>query len=180
MAVPALLSATSAYPADQSFAVTLRDGSRVGIRPVQSGDRAGIRIFLGLLSHESVFLRFFGAADLDRASEWSVDVDYAARYGFVATTEPLHTIVAHGAYVLEAPGRAEVAFVVSDALQGHGIATILLTHLAEVAAAHGILVFTAEILPYNERMLDVFRDSGFPIDLRTRDGVVHVELPTSQ
>ena len=37
-----------------------------------------------------------------------------------------------------APGRAEVAFAVADEMQGQGLGTILLAHLAEVAEEHGI------------------------------------------
>jgi len=61
------------------------------------------------------------------------------------------------AYVRETPVSAEVAFLVADSFQGHGIATILLAHLATVAEGQGITTFTAEVLPGNFRMIDVFR-----------------------
>ena len=59
--------------------------------------------------------------------------------------------------------RAEVAFAVADALQGHGIGTRLLEHLAASRAAQGIETFDAYVLGDNRRMLDVFRDSGFAV-----------------
>ena len=40
-------------------------------------------------------------------------------------------------------------------------------------------VLNAEVLPQNHRMLHVFRDSGFPLTIRTIPGVVLVELATS-
>src|ERR1700730_11637111 len=55
----------------------------------------------------------------------------------------------------------------------------MLAHLAAVAERHGISVFSAEILPNNHRMIGVFRDSGFPVKLRTIHGVIEVQLPTS-
>ena len=61
--------------------------------------------------------------------------------------------MAHAAYVRTGPDRAEVAFMVADAWQGHGIATIMLGHLAAAAEEHGIAVFTAEVLPSNHRMI---------------------------
>ena len=72
-----------------------------------------------------------------------------------------------------------MAFVVADAWQGRGISTILLAHLAEVAETHGISTFVAEVLPHNHRMIDVFRRSGFPVDLHSVPGALEIELPTS-
>ena len=75
--------------------------------------------------------------------------------------------------------RAEIAFVVADAWQGRGISTILLAHLAETAAEQGISTFIADVLPHNHRMIDVFRRSGFPVELRSSPGALEIELPTS-
>jgi acetate---CoA ligase (ADP-forming) len=120
------------YPAGEEVDA-LRDGSSLHIRPVRDADRAAIRTFFQGLSGESRSFRFFGAPNLDWVTNWSVDVDYADHYALVATTGPDRAIVAHGVYVRTDPGRAEVAFVVADAWQGRGIATIMLTHLAAAA-----------------------------------------------
>ena len=64
-------------------------------------------------------------------------------------------------------------------LQGLGLGTLLLAHLAEVAQDNGISVFTAEVMPENHRMIEVFRESGFPVEMSSRPGTIHVELPTS-
>jgi acetyl coenzyme A synthetase (ADP forming)-like protein len=149
------------------------------IRPVAAGDRPAIDAFLHALSPEAIGFRFFGAVDLDWAANWAVDVDYADRYALVATSGAEQEIVAHAAYVRTGPGRAEVAFLVSERWQGHGIATIMLAHMAAVAERHGIALFTAEVLPHNRRMIDVFRHSGFPVSERQAGDVVEIELPTS-
>jgi acyl-CoA synthetase (NDP forming) len=78
----------------------------------------------------------------------------------------------------DVPGRAEVALEVADAWQGLGVGTILLGQLAERAAARGIETFTALVLPENHAMIQVFRDSGFPAQVRAQSGVLAVELPT--
>ena len=166
-------------PPDIAIDVVLRDGSTVHVRPVAADDVSAIHAFFDRLSLESIGLRFFGMPSLDWVTRWAVDVDYADRYALVATTGPEHTIVAHGAYIRIDADRAEVAFVVTDAWQGHGIATILLGELAAVAKEHGIVVFKAEVLPYNHRMIEVFRDSGFPVQLQRGEGVIEVEFPTS-
>jgi RimJ/RimL family protein N-acetyltransferase len=48
---------------------------------------------------------------------------------------------------------------------GHGIATLVLGQLAELADAEGIATLTATVDPTNHRMLRVFRDSGFAMEV---------------
>ena len=161
--------------------VALRGGSTLHVRPVAAGDGAAMRAFFEALSPESIGLRFFGVPNVDWVTKWAVDVDGGDRYALVATTGPKQLVVAHGAYVRGGGGgeRAEVAFVVADAWQGQGIATIMLGQLAAAAHAEGVTVFTAEVLPHNHRMIDVFRNSGFPIELRGRGDSIEVRFPTS-
>jgi hypothetical protein len=81
-------------------------------------------------------------------------------------------------YVRERAGEAEIALAVSDEWQRHGIATILLAQLADVAAAEGIHTFTALVLPQNHRMIGVFRESGYPVRVRAEPDVIEVTFPT--
>ncbi len=159
--------------------MVLRDGATVHVRPVRVDDGPAIHAFLDAVSPESISFRFFGAANLDWVTSWSVDVDYADRYGLVVESGNPRTIVAHAAYIRIDSRRAEVAFLVADAWQGRGISTILLAHLAEVAGAHEIPTFIAQVLPQNHRMIDVFRESGFPVELHSVPDAVEIELPTS-
>ena len=149
------------------------------VRPVRPDDGVSVRAFLDSVSPESIWFRFFGTPSLDWATSWSLDVDYADRFGLVVESGNPRAVIAHAAYVRIDSGRAELAFLVADAWQGRGISTILLAHLAEVAEQHGISTFIAEVLPHNHRMVDVFRESGFPVDLRSTPDVIEVELPTS-
>ena len=169
-----------AYPRDREADVVLRDGSTVHVRPVRADDADAIRTFLEALSPESIGFRFFGTPNLDWVTEWSVDVDYADRFALVAESGSPRSVIAHAAYVTNEGGKsAEVAFLVADAWQGRGISTILLAHLAEVADRHGITTFTAEVLPANHRMIEVFRESGFPVEMRSTPDAIAIELPTS-
>ncbi len=155
----------------------LRDGSTVHVRPIRADDKPQIQDFLEALSPESIGFRFFGAPSLTWVTKWSLDVDYADRFSLVAVSGD--AIIAHAAYIRTRGRRAEVAFLVADAWQGHGIATILLAHLASIAELHDIVTFTAEVLPHNHRMIDVFRQSGFPVDMRSTPDAIVIEFPTS-
>lgn len=167
------------YPADREADVVLRDGSTVHVRPVRVEDRDEMRAFLSGVSSDSIWFRFFSAANLDWATNRSLDVDYRKRYGLVVETGSPRRIIAHAAYVWIDDDRAEVAFLVGDAWQGHGIATILLAHLAESASSQGLTTFVADVVPGNHRMIQVFRDSGFAVDVRPTPDAIRIEFPTS-
>jgi acetate---CoA ligase (ADP-forming) len=170
--------AGAAYPAEREAEVVLRDGSTVHVRPVRAEDEEAIHRFLEGLHPESRMFRFFSVAtDLGAAARSMVDVDYSRRYGLVAIRD--ETVVGQGLYFGDGPDDAEVAFAVADRLQGKGLATLLLAHLAEVASENGISVFWAEVMPMNHRMLEVFRESGFPVEVSSEPGAIRVELPTS-
>ncbi len=170
----------SDYPAHREADVVLRDGSTVHLRPVRAEDEeALLELFEGLGADSRMFRFFSGASDLAAAAAQLADVDHEQRYGLVAMRGDGGRPVGHGAYVGAAPGRAEVAFAISDELQGQGLGTILLAHLAEVAEENGIEVFFAEVLPQNHRMIEVFRESGFPVETSSEPGAIHVELPTA-
>jgi acetate---CoA ligase (ADP-forming) len=163
--------------------VVLRDGSTVHVRPVRSDDAPAVRAFFERLSPRSIALRFFcGFPDLDRAVRWATEVDDQHRYGLVATSGADGRVVACAGWEREPdrPGRAEVAFAISDAMQHNGLGTILLGQLIEAADQAGVALLSAEVLPQNHRMLHVFGDSGFPVTTHTIPGVLLVELATSR
>src|SRR5215469_16822600 len=159
--------------------VVLRDGSTVRVRAAWPEDRDALERFLSGLSEQSRIFRFFTPInDLSWAARQFAQVDYRERYSLVAQHGVDGEIVAHGFYALEKPGQAEVALEVADRLQGMGLGTILLGHLAAHAAVQGITTFSAEVMGENHRMLTVFRESGFPVSVRSSYGTLEVTFPT--
>ena len=166
----------------------LRDGGSIHIRAIRPDDKDRLRDHFDHLSSQSVYFRFFGVkrrltdAELVRFTE----VDFRRHVGLVATLRDGggEHIIGVGRYIIRddqgAPARAEVAFAVDDAHQGRGIGTVLLDHLARVAQAQGVTEFEADVLGENNRMLDVFRHSGFVIKRSLEGGVVHVTFPTQE
>jgi len=171
---------TATYPVHREATVVLRDGSTVTVRKIRPEDEADLARFFSHLSLESRVFRFFAAiANFDSSAKRMVDVDYISRYGILALAGPSPGIVGHAMYVTIEPGKAELALAVADAFQGRGLGTILLGQLAEAASSSGIQVLEAVVRPENHRMLEVLRDSGFPIQSRSEPGEVHAELPTA-
>jgi GNAT superfamily N-acetyltransferase len=155
----------------------LLDGTSVTIRPVTAQDERALRSFLSRLCLESQRLRFFtGAANIDAAAHVAAATG-ADRYGLIAV-DRAGSFVGHAIYVRLDQTRAEVAIEVADRLCGRGLGTILIQQLAAVAEKRGIRRFTAEVLPENRPMLDVFRD-GFDAKITLCQGTDSVDFSTA-
>jgi acetate---CoA ligase (ADP-forming) len=170
---------TVANTTNREATVVLRDGSTVSVRPIRPSDEQALSRFFTELSLESRVFRFFAAvSNADAAVRRMIEVDYQRRYGLVALAGADQRIVGHAMYAAIEPRKAELALAIADAFQGRGLGTILLGQLAEAAARAGFDVLEAVVKPENHRMLEVLRESGFPIRSRSEPGEIHAELPT--
>jgi acetyl coenzyme A synthetase (ADP forming)-like protein len=158
--------------------VVVRDGSTVCLRAAGGEDLAALQRFLGELSPESLYFRFLGLPALTVSRVRGL-LEAPASTSMVAETAG--RIVAFASFYRDPAraDRAEVAFAVSDAVQGHGIGTRLLERLASIARSQDIHTFDAYVLGANRRMLDVFQNSGFAVTTAIEHGVVHVVLSLS-
>lgn len=163
--------------------LTLRAGERVHVRPIHSDDTQLLQSFHAHLSPETIAFRFFHfmpqLSTVD--AEHFTHVDYGNRMALVALRggEMPEEILGVARYDRIGPQTAEVAFVVADAWQGHGIATALLHQLAVYARAHGFTTFAAVTMPNNQRMLAVFQHCGFPCTAHYREGEIDIHLDIS-
>lgn len=161
------------YPEYWEADVVLRDGGTAHLRPIGPSDTAAVQAFHTAQSQNSIYMRFFtyksklSSKELKRFTE----VDYKDRVAFVITRGS--GIIGIGRYDrLDDPVEAEVAFNISDHYQGRGLGSILLEHLTAAARENGIRKFSAEVLPNNRKMLDVFSDAGYEVERHFDDGVV--------
>ncbi|MGP9682164.1 MULTISPECIES: bifunctional acetate--CoA ligase family protein/GNAT family N-acetyltransferase [unclassified Brachybacterium] len=164
------------YPAHWEADIALRDGSAAHLRPIRPADADALQDFHTRQSEHSRYLRFFAAMpqlsprDLARFTH----VDHHDRVAFIVLVGD--EIIAVARYDRIDPRAAEVAFNVSDARQGSGLASVLLEHLAAAARERGISFFTAEVLPQNAKMINVFTEAGFDVERTMDDGVVLVSF----
>ncbi|HXG41485.1 MAG TPA: GNAT family N-acetyltransferase [Dehalococcoidia bacterium] len=159
----------------------LRDGTALRLRPtVPEDEDALLQFYLGL-SPQSLFFRFFTPVKDVTLSRWVrrvVRTPPEQGLGMVALWGDPPRIVAHALYHRLEGQRAEAAFAVADEFQGKGIGTLMLGILAEVAARQGIRTFEGTVLPENHRMLEVFREAGFPVEVHVAPGELRVAFPT--
>src|SRR5262245_9274568 len=150
----------------------LRDGGSIHLRAIRPDDKQRLLDHFRRLSARSVYFRFFGIKKQLTAAELRhfTELDFAHHVALVATLrrDGDEQIIGVGRYArLPArpgePARAEVAFAVADEHQGRGIGTVLLEHLAEIARAHGVEEFVADVMGENNGMLAVFAQSGYRV-----------------
>jgi acetyl coenzyme A synthetase (ADP forming)-like protein len=134
------------------------------------------------LSEESRWMRFLCSTKdsiLAAEAHREAQVDHFLNFGLIALAGEDERLVGHALYAATSADHAEVAFTIANDYQGRGLASILLGQLAQIAAANGIQVFEAEVAMINQRMLGVFRESGFHLKVQAEAGQLHVTFPTS-
>ena len=177
--VPAVTRQLERYAAD----ALLRDGSSIHIRAIRADDKDRLQAHFHALSFDSVRYRFLGAKkDLTPSDlRYFTELDFSRHVGLVALQrhEGHEEFIGVGRYICAEDDRrrAEFALAVVDAWQGRGVGTLLMEHLARLAAADGVERFEAEILATNRKMFDVVVALGFRVDENSRAGVVHAWFP---
>lgn len=152
------------------------------LRPIRPDDAERLVAFHNHLSPHSCYLRFFSYHPHLSAKEVEhfTCVDYLDRLALVAELDG--TLIAVARYDRhEGSAEAEVAFVVADEYQHHGIGSLLLDELVIAAREQGITTFLADTLSENSTMLGVFRHAGFDVETNTEWGTVYLRfsiLPT--
>jgi RimJ/RimL family protein N-acetyltransferase len=158
----------------------LRDGRPINIRAQRPDDEAGMLDAIDHTGAQSLQRRFFvpkrNLSEKEKA--FFMNIDFVNHVSLVAEIEEdgRHTIIGGGRYIVTAPGEAEVAFVVVDAWQGHGIGVLLTRHLVGLARAAGLKQLGADVLPENMAMRKVLGKFGFRAGRSADPQVMHLTL----
>ncbi|HEY2258346.1 MAG TPA: GNAT family N-acetyltransferase [Solirubrobacteraceae bacterium] len=162
------------------MALTLRDGSRIRIRPIEPDDREGLADGFARLSPETRYRRFFGAmADLsERDLDYLTRVDHHHHEALVAIDDETGEGVGVARYVRIADGAAEPAVVVVDDWQGRGVGRELLSALVKRAGEEGVVRFEAPVLATNQTALRALEKIGrTEVRREGREVALTIDLP---
>jgi acetyltransferase len=154
------------YPAELETTLSLRDGTRLRVRPIRPEDAERERAFVAGLSDQSRFLRFM--QHLPRLTPQMLarftQVDYDRELALIALDRARgrEKIVAVARYVAN-PDRdsAEFAIVVADAWHGRGLGRVLMQLLIACAKRRGFSRLVGNVLAINTAMLKFVADLGF-------------------
>ncbi len=163
------------YPFKYVREVVLKDGKAAGIRPIRPEDEPLIYELFKSLSDDTIMFRFCQRLT-DIPHERLVrycQIDYDRELAFVAVireTPDREKIIAD-IRIIKMPDleTAELAILVADGWQGHGIGTMLMDYCIEVAAQSGIKLIWMEILKTNSKMLHLSQASGFKLSYDDED-----------
>ncbi len=158
----------------------LRDGTTATIDNATPEDQARLVDFFKRLSPDSRRSRFFTDSKPGETAiaEMCDNTNPTKVLTMIVTriSEQAERIIATGSYFAVSDAVAEVAVTVDDAFQGKGLGTLLLERLSLLAIKHGFTEFKAVTQSDNKAMLEVFRNSGFPITEHYENDMVTVEF----
>ncbi|MFE0020844.1 GNAT family N-acetyltransferase [Amycolatopsis sp. NPDC059021] len=152
----------------------LADGTVVTVRPLAEADTDAVLALHRGLSERDRYLRFFTTRPAGVAGLAHTIVTGT---GLGAFRGDRLIGVAHYAMLGDAE-TAEMAVVIDETAQAHGVGTLLLEHLVLAARRHGVRRFLGEVLTENRRMVRVLTDFGLPYSV-VHDGpyaVIELEL----
>jgi L-amino acid N-acyltransferase YncA len=142
--------------------VTLRDGSQVLIRPLRGRDRPRVAALFAGLSPETRALRFHSAGV--HVTPALLDM-VTAGHALVATRSD--DVIALASFLAQRDATvAEVAIVVADHEQRHGIGTALMQRLMRDALHAGIHRLRADVVADNRGMLALLKTLAVPLTRR--------------
>jgi acetyltransferase len=162
-----------AYPAQYVSRWKAKNGEEILFRPIRPEDEPFMVKFHKALSERSVYFRYFHMENLSArvAHDRLVGncfIDYSQEMALVADRivpeSGQHEILAVGRLIhMPGGGEAEVAVLVSDRYQRHGLGSELLRRLIQVARDEKLHEIVANILPENLGMRTLANHFGFKI-----------------
>ncbi|MEO6603231.1 MAG: GNAT family N-acetyltransferase, partial [Polyangiaceae bacterium] len=142
-----------AFSRARSETVSLPDGAVVHIRPLRVTDERVLQDLFYRLSDDSTYERFMGHKTRHSRQEIAHLTNYSdsENAALVATSnQDVEEMLAVARYDLEpGTGFAEVALVVRDEWQGHGIGSAMFSRLVKLGKEQALKGFTAEVLVSN-------------------------------
>lgn len=162
---------------DEVFTATLRDGVTVSLRRLEPTDIDAVIALHDSLSARELYLRFFTIhpAYLKTLAD-KLTGDNGENYA-LGSFESGKLIGVANYVMCGKPATADVAVVVAHKDHLHGVGTVLLGRLAQIARDNGIQHLVADVLATNHLMFKLLHDAGlYPQHKSYASGVVHLDI----
>ena len=162
--------------------VVIGGGLELLVRPLRPQDKRRLAQAFEHLSPETRYRRFFAPVQTlsEQDLRYLTEVDHHDHEALVAVNPENGMIVGVARYVRsDDPKEAEVAVVVGDPWQGHGVATALLQRLVVRAREEGLDHFVALVMSDNTEALELFRHLAPGGSHTRRSASGHTELVMS-
>jgi acyl-CoA synthetase (NDP forming)/GNAT superfamily N-acetyltransferase len=164
--------------ANEGVDALLMDGRIVHVRRIAEADTEALSALYGRASPQSRYFRFFTAG---------ISIDREVQRLFTSGNDHVALVAEHdgfavgvGSYEILNADQAEIALLVDDAWQGHGIGSLLIEHLTALARRAGIHELVGDVLASNVPMLRTSASLA-PGIMRDHDEdpeVVRIHIPT--
>src|SRR5262245_4557049 len=151
------------------------------IRPLAGRHRAELLTLLDHCSADSLYDRFLTHSPA--AGPRHVDALFADPRCYTAVVEQPSGPIGFGSLFFASGDVAEVALLVADEHQGRGVGIMLVDHLHEYAAAHGVRRLELTVLARNHRLARLFRRCAIefePPDGGTVTATIQVASPARE
>jgi RimJ/RimL family protein N-acetyltransferase len=162
---------------------SLRDGTRVVLRPVRPNDKALLRAGFARLSEESRYRRFMSPvselSDAQLAHLTELDFDRHVAWAAVLAEpgeDPAGIGIARYVRLPDEPDVAEAAITVLDEYQGRGLGTLLLGVLAATAFLAGVRAFRGYVLEENLAVRELIESLGARTEVDA-PGTLRLDVP---
>ena len=156
----------------------LRDGERIGVRPIRLADGDQLARLHARLSPDSIYRRYFGVKAVLSPAEIQrfTNIDQEWRFALVGVrgTGELAGVARYEGQAGSAD--AEIALIVDDALHHLGLGSRLLQRLVDIAVLSGMTSLTAVVLASNMPMLHLLRALPVPSTSSWDSGSIEVKL----
>jgi len=178
------IAPTPEFVQSHTTTLTLKDGTRMLVRPIVPEDKDLLVEGFAHLSPQTRFRRFLGYMDKLRAPllRYLTEIDYVDHFAWVGLDAESNAGIGVARYVRmhDDLGAAEAAIVVVDEYQHRGAGTILLQLLGASALSNGITHFVGEALAENEPIRDLLENLGARVfDAGSGEVGFEVDLPSS-
>ena len=156
----------------------LRDGERIGVRPIRIADGDQLAGLHARLAPDSVYRRYFGFKPVLSPAEILRFTGISEEWRFalvgVRSTGELAGVARYEGQAGHTD--AEIALIVDDALHHLGLGTRLLQRLVDVAVVSGMASLTAVVLASNRPMLHLLQALNVPSTSARDSGSIELRL----